>query len=327
MFFKSKFIITPLLILISYIKSSYIIENTNMKSKKQENFNINKNTKIIDIINNPIFSNFGRYIFPIHQHISSSLTIENLSSIYTWYNYMNPNKTIEIINYFIFQIKSGFKIFYDIYTEEEKKLDPSKKETGLFFFRGNPNSKFAIVNAGGAFSYVGAMHDSFPQALEISKNGFNAFALIYRQGGQNACKDLAAAIRFIFKNQKELNVNTKCYSLWGGSAGARMAAWVGSENVNFGNEIYPKAGTIIMQYTGLSEVTGNEPPTYANCGTDDWIANYRVMNNRINKIKKNGTDAMMEIFNGLPHGFGLGQGTIAEGWINNAINFWKKQMK
>ena len=38
-----------------------------------------------------------------------------------------------------------------------------------------------------------------------------------------------------------------------------------------------------MQYTGLSEVTGNEPPTYANCGTDDWIANYRVMNNRINK--------------------------------------------
>ena len=180
---------------------------------------------------------------------------------------------------------------------------------------------------GGAFSYVGAMHDSFPHALEISKRGFNPFALIYRQGGENACQDLARAISFIIKNKNELKVDINCYSLWGGSAGARMAAWVGSENVNFGNEIYPKAGTIIMQYTGLSEVTGNEPPTSANCGTDDWIANYRVMNNRINKIKKNGTDAMMEIFNGLPHGFGLGQGTIAEGWINNAINFWKKQMK
>jgi len=154
MFFKYKFIISPLLILISYINSFYILEKTNMKVQKQENYNINKNTKIIDIINNPIFSSFGRYIFPIHQHISSSLTIENLSSIYTWYNYMNPDKTIKIINYFISQIKSGFKIFYDIYTEQEKKLDPSKKETGLFFFRGNQNSKFSIVNAGGAFSYV-----------------------------------------------------------------------------------------------------------------------------------------------------------------------------
>ena len=90
------------------------------------------------------------------------------------------------------------------------------------------------------------MQDSFPHALEISKKGFNAFALIYRQGAENACNDLSRAIRFIFKNQKELNIDTKCYSLWGGSAGARMAAWVGNENVRFGDEIYPKAGTVIM---------------------------------------------------------------------------------
>ena len=298
-----------------------------MKPINENNIQINKNTKIIDIINNPIFGNYGRYLFPLHKHISSSLTIETLDSIYTWYNYMNPNKTIEIINYFISQIKSGNKIFYDIYDEKEKKLNPSKKETGLFFFRGNPNSKFAIVNAGGAFSYVGAMHDSFPQALEISKKGYNAFALIYRQGGENACEDLSKAINFIFKNQEELKVDVNCYSLWGGSAGARMAAWIGNNNINFGGEKYPQAGAVIMQYTGLSEVTGYEPPTYANCGTDDWIANYQVMNNRINRIKKNGTDGMMGIYKGLPHGFGLGEGTVAEGWINNAINFWKKQMK
>ena len=298
-----------------------------MESKNKRDFTINKNTKIIDIINNPIFGNFGRYIFPIHKHISSSLTIENLSSIYTWYNYMNPDKTIEIIKYFIAQIQSGNKIFYDIYDSQQKKKDPSLNETGLFFFRGNPNSKFAIVNAGGAFSYVGAMHDSFPQALEISRQGFNAFALIYRQGAQNACEDLYNAIKFIIKNRQELKVDINCYSLWGGSAGARMAAWVGNGNVDFGEEKIPKAGAIIMQYTGLSEVTGHEPPTYANCGTDDWIANYQVMNNRINRIKKSGTDAMMEIFNGLPHGFGLGEGTVAQGWINNAINFWTNQMK
>lgn len=32
-------------------------------------------------------------------------------------------------------------------------------------------------------------------------------------------------------------------------------------------------------------------------------------------------------YSGLPHGFGLGAGTIAEGWIDDAVRFWEKQMK
>ena len=30
---------------------------------------------------------------------------------------------------------------------------------------------------------------------------------------------------------------------------------------------------------------------------------------------------------GLPHGFGLGEGTVAEGWVNRAVRFWERQMK
>lgn len=95
----------------------------------------------------------------------------------------------------------------------------------------------------------------------------------------------------------------------------------GLDTQNFGEEKYPKVGTIIMQYTGLSE-TYDDPPTYDNFGTDDWIANYNIMNNRINKIKKKGVNVMMEIFKGLPHGFGLGEGTVDEGWINNNLFFY-----
>ena len=50
------------------------------------------------------------------------------------------------------------------------------------------------------------------------------------------------------------------------------------------------------------------------------------MQNRINVIKANGTDAEIEIFDGLPHGFGLGTGTAAEGWIDNAVAFWERQI-
>ena len=35
----------------------------------------------------------------------------------------------------------------------------------------------------------------------------------------------------------------------------------------------------------------------------------------------------IEVFDGLPHGFGLGEGTVAEGWINRAIAFWEWQMQ
>ena len=29
---------------------------------------------------------------------------------------------------------------------------------------------------------------------------------------------------------------------------------------------------------------------------------------------------------GLPHGFGLGTGTVAEGWIEDAVRFWESQL-
>ena len=176
--------------------------------------------------------------------------------------------------------------------------------------------------------YVGAMQDSFPHALELSKQGYNAFALIYRPGAQTACEDLARAIAFLHEHAEELDIDMGYYSLWGGSAGARMAAWLGNYGTEeFGEAAYPRPAAVIMQYTGLSEVTGDEPPTYCCVGTSDGIAPYRVMEERVRRIQANGTDAEIEVFQGLPHGFGLGEGTVADGWIDHAIAFWERQMQ
>lgn len=81
------------------------------------------------------------------------------------------------------------------------------------------------------------MHDTFPHALELSKKGYNAFALIYRPGAQTA-----------------------------------------------------------------------------------WLGSYGTMEER---IRRQGTNAEIEIFDGLPHGFGLGEGTVAEGWFDRAVWFWE----
>lgn len=287
-----------------------------------------EDTKVTDVINDEVFDGYGRLIFPVDMQISDNLTLKNINTILPWYSEINTDKTVEIVNYMKEKAGSGQQIFYDIYSDDEKKSDLDKQNTGLFFFKGNTGAKSAIVNAGGGFMYVAGMHDSFPHALELSKKGYNAFALIYRPGARTACEDLARAIAFLHEHTDELGIDMSDYSLWGGSAGARMAAWLGAYGTSaFGEKQYPKPAAVIMQYTGLSEVTGDEPPTYACVGTSDGIASYRSMERYISRIKNNGTNAQIEVFDGLSHGFGLGHNTVADGWLDRAVMFWEDNMR
>ena len=285
-----------------------------------------KKTKINEVIADPVFHGKGRLLFPVQRRYMSGNTLGTLDL--TWYSEIDPDMTVTICNCLKDKAQSGVKIFFDIYSEEEKKKDPEKNNTGLWYFKGKPGKRFAVCNAGGGFAYVGAMHDSFPHALKLSEMGYNAFALIYRPGVRTACEDLARAIAFIFEHAEELEVDTSGYSLWGGSAGGRMAAWLGTYGTeSFKEATYPKPAAVIVNYTGLSEVTGYEPPTYSAVGANDGIAYYRTMEQRIRAIRKNGTDAEIEVFSGLGHGFGLGTGTAADGWLFRAVAFWERNVQ
>ena len=281
-------------------------------------------TPITDVVNDPVFGDYGRLIFPVDEWYYSGETLGQLRL--TWYSNIQPDKTVEIVNYMHDHAAAGDVIFFDIYTEAEKAADPAKRDTGLFFFRGEPGAKFAICNAGGGFAYVGAMHDSFPHALELSKMGYNAFALIYRPGAQTACENLARAISFIFARAEELGVDVEGYSLWGGSAGARMAAYLGTYGpAGFGGDPLPHPAAVIMQYTGHSEYSRNDPATYVCVGTSDGIASWRTMQRRLDAMAALGIPTEFHAYEGLGHGFGLGTGTVAEGWINDAVAFWEEQ--
>lgn len=286
---------------------------------------VDRDTPIQAVMDNPLFGDYGRLLFPVESGWWNGETLEDLRL--TFYSHIDPEATVAVINNLGTRAASGETVFYDIYTAEEKARDPAKADTGLFFFRGEAAAKTAICNAGGAFAYVGAMHDSFPHALALSQRGYNAFALIYRPGAQTACEDLARAIAFLHENAAALHIDMAGYSLWGGSAGARMAAWLGAYGTEaFGEAAWPRPAAVIMQYTGMSEITGNEPPTYSCVGTRDGIASWRVMKQRTARIRAQGTDAEIEIFEGLAHGFGLGTGTVAEGWLDHALSFWERQL-
>ena len=279
-------------------------------------------TPIEEVVSDPAFGDYGRLLFPVNAGYWSGDTLGTLDLV--WYNNIDPNETVVIVNTLRERASNGETVFYDIYTDEEKAEDPAKEDTGLFFFKGTPGEKFAICNAGGGFAYVGAMQDSFPHALELSRRGYNAFALIYRPGAQTACEDLARAIRFIFEHAEELEVNTDGYSLWGGSAGARMAAWLGSYGTEaFGEGNYPRPAAVVMQYTGHTDYTAGDPATFACVGERDGIANWQTMQRRLSAMDALGIPTEFHHYPGLPHGFGLGTGTVAEGWLDQAVAFWE----
>ena len=281
-------------------------------------------TPVEAVLQDDAFGDYGRLLFPVDTGYWSGETLGELQL--TWYNNIDPEETVEIVNTLWQRAEAGETVFYDIYTEAEKAQDPDKADTGLFFFKGEAGAPFAVCNAGGGFAYVGAMQDSFPHALELSKRGYNAFALIYRPGAQTACEDLARAIAWIFAHAGELEVDTEGYSLWGGSAGARMAAWLGSYGPGaFGEEDLPQPAAVVLQYTGHAEYTPEDPPTFACVGESDWIANWRTMERRLQALQDLGIPTEFHHYPGLPHGFGLGTGTVAEGWLDEAVAFWEAQ--
>jgi acetyl esterase/lipase len=227
-------------------------------------------------------------------------------------------------------VSGGKPVFHDVYTEEEKLEQPARRHTGLFFFRGKPGAPFAVISPGGGFSYVGSVHEGFPYAAAISRRGYNAFVLKYRagQGGAAATADLAAALSYVFRHADTLGVGTESYSLWGSSAGARMAAAIGSHGAaRFGAGQLPKPSTVVMAYTAHSDTAPDEPPTFVVVGENDGIAPPSTMERRVATLRSAGTEVAYRRYPNLGHGFGPGTGTSAEGWLDDAVRFWEKFMK
>lgn len=281
---------------------------------------------IEDVMTEPLFQPFGRLLFPLQSGFWQGRCLKDLQM--AWYSHIDVETTVAIVNNLYDRVRAGELVFFDIYTEEERRHDPAKRDTGLFFFRGQSGVRTAICNAGGGFAYVGAMQDSFPHALTFAQKGFNAFALIYRPDAGRACQDLARAIRFLFEQETQLGISMEDYSLWGGSAGARMAAWLGRSGPEaYGEKVHPHAAAVIMQYSGLRDVSPQDPATYACVGGRDSIADWRVMKARLGAMSAYGIATECHVYHGLGHGFGLGKATPAQGWIEDAVRFWERQMR
>jgi acetyl esterase/lipase len=284
-----------------------------------------------DILGHPAFAGFARRILPWDDRAyDESLRLSEIGRLLPYHSAVRPDVAIDALNRMIDEVNDGRTVFYELYGEAEQRAEPSKRQTGLFFLRGRPGAPFAVIAPGGGFSYVGSVHEGFPYALNINRHGYNAFVLKYRtgRGGAVATRDMAAAVSYIFANAETLAVGTGEYSVWGSSAGARMAAAIGSHGVAaFGGDTLPRPSTVVMAYTGHSDTAAPEPATFVAVGELDGIAPPAIMERRVAVLRQAGTRVEYRKFPNVGHGFGPGIGTSAEGWLDDAVRFWEKSMK
>ena len=100
---------------------------------------VDRDTPIQAVMDNPLFGDYGRLLFPVESGWWSGETLEDLRL--TFYSHIDPEATVAVINNLGTRAASGETVFYDIYTAEEKARDPAKADTGLFFFRGEAGAK------------------------------------------------------------------------------------------------------------------------------------------------------------------------------------------
>jgi len=311
-------------------------EGTNTLDSESENetsemYNhLTTDNSIRDIVNHLAFEGFGELLLPRDNNSGTYDTqLRNIGSLMPYHSHVEPDIVVSAINYMIDEVNNHKTIFYDFYSEQEKQDDSAKESTGLFFFRGKPGAPFAIVCPGGGFSYVGSLHEGFPLAQRISELGLNAFVIRYRIGSEHyATEDLAAAIAYIFRNAETLGVDKRDYSLWGGSAGARMAGNIALNGVSaYGGGDLPKPATAVIAYTGQSAYASDFSPTFITVAANDWIANVNTVERRVENLKNAGVDVEYRRYESAGHGFGLGTGTDAEGWVDLAVQFWQRHIR
>jgi len=261
-----------------------------------------------DLLDHRAFAGFGELLLPWDDRAyDEHMRLADIGSLLPYHSHVDPETVTSALNRMIDDVGGGKTVFHRFYTETQRREQPARELTGLFFFRGRPGAPFAVICPGGGFSYVGSVHEGFPYAAEISRRGYNAFVLRYRagRGAVTATQDLAAALTYIFENAKRLGVSTSDYSLWGSSAGARMAAAIGSHGVAaYGGSRLPKPAVVVMAYTAHWDHSFDEPPTFVVVGDRDGIAPPPIMERRVAALRRAGTDVEYRRYPDLGHGFG-----------------------
>lgn len=261
----------------------------------------------------------------------------------------------------IYELKSaGVQVLHQIYEQGELEKEPEKKQTGLLWFPAEKEGAFAVICAGGAYMSVASNVEAFPVAAQLNQLGIHAFVLKYRTGVECSAKkaeeDLHQAVRYIFSHRENFHV-TDDYAVFGFSSGGHLAAEYGTYNRGYAVAGLPKPSMLGLAYPAVALDYRSElmdmivrtmlkpeweeedreefnvfahmdktyPKTFLWQTVEDesipYMLNFIPLKEQ---LEKNHIPHIAKSVQHGKHGLGLGNGSEAEGWLSEAVEFWQK---
>ena len=267
---------------------------------------VDRDTPIQAVMDNPLFGDYGRLLFPVESGWWSGETLEDLRL--TFYSHIDRKRPWRSSTTWG-RGPPAAKPFFMISTPQRKRPATRPKRTpACFSFGGEAAAKTAICNAGGAFAYVGAMHDSFPPCAGAFPARLQRVRSDLPSRRANRVRGSGPGDRL--SPRKRCGASHRYGGLFpvgrlGRCADGRMAGGVWHRGLWRGRLAAPcRCDHAVYRH----ERNNGKRTTHLQLRRDprrDRLL--RVMKQRTARIRAQGTDAEIEIFEGLAHGFGLGR--------------------
>ncbi len=325
-------------------------------------------TTFREILDNPIFQPFHPFLLSNCGIPDKNWSLKEMNDyFYDWEAEpiaMGLNRLQEVAC-------SAEKAAFDIYTEKEKAEDPERNKTKLFFFPGEKEKPCMIICPGGGYGAVCSLKEGFPLAKRLNDLGYNAFVLSYRVRSfkeksfsgilPGPIEDLAAAVRFIQKNETMLGVSLDRYAIAGFSSGGHLSGEWATENVGSVRYGLPRPSFLVLGYAASDpsligtfrgmdllresmfgknyapetihwynvneHIDAAYPPTYLYHCVDDEIISVETSRRMDDELTKMKVPHQYHEFEKGGHGFGLGEQELNASWFDEMIAFGKKTMR
>lgn len=309
------------------------------------------NQKMKEILQDESLAKLRDLMFP--SEYNAWITDDDITPKKMSENFRGVGDYAERLNFLKTHIETGEITREKVYSESEVRSDSSKVGVQVLEYRNRGSNKVAIIIPGGGYSNVCSFSEGWPIAQELFERGYNCFVLYYRVFPNaympNPIEDVARLVKRIKENYSDLDLNG--YLMLGFSAGGHLAGiWAtkqgyyryGLPKPKYIALAYPVidlslnkgvsrqnclhkdcSGEDLIRYSVFTNIDKDYPVTYLWQGKRDQCISFdnSVVMDKV--LKENDVKHKYVVYDDTCHGFGVGVGTCAEGWIDKMIKYFE----